>query len=487
MESSPWNPFPKLDRFEWIGLFLFFVGHSLAAHFSFGYNHPDEHYQILEFAAHFAGVNADPSALPWEFRLQIRPWFQPLLHAIPMKLLSLAGLHQAFTLTEVWRFVYASLNLAALWTLWQTFKKRFGIDPKWFLLLGTLWFFPYIHVRTSSENLSGIFLTFAFAGLFSGRRWFLYGSLFGFAFLARYQIALGLFGLGVSLLLIDRKIKPHHLKLLAGFMSVVLLGFLLDRIGYGAWAFTPYRYFKTNIVDGVAATFNPYPWYQYFIWIFEMNPLVSLPLFFGVFLYAKKEKQDPMAWFVLSFFLIHLLITNKEYRFLFPILNLVAMMCIRAYQDSGKLWFDRAYLSVYLLSTLLGFSVSTLHGASLESLWGVHMADRHGSAGEAWLSNRDFISETKKLYYRVDGIKLHLFSQEKELSEQLPHLRPIRVLVDYKFNDENASGVLGLLDRENCKPEAFALPGFIFKLRDQIPLLRRLPYRALYFCPAQAQ
>ena len=42
--------------------------------------HPDEHFQVVEFASHLLGwTPAD--ALPWEFAAQMRPWLQPLAYA----------------------------------------------------------------------------------------------------------------------------------------------------------------------------------------------------------------------------------------------------------------------------------------------------------------------------------------------------------------------------------------------------------------------
>ena len=483
MVSLPWSPNSKIDRFEWIGIFLFLLGHAIAAYFSFGYNHPDEHFQILEFAAFFTGINSDPSILPWEFRAQIRPWFQPFLHAIPMKGLSALGIYQAFNLAAFFRAFYAALNLAALWSLWSVFKKRFHIDPRWFLLIGTLWFFPYLHVRNSSENLSGIFLTFAFAFLLSGRSAWWTGITFGFAFLARFQIALGLAGMGIALLIRERRITRDHLKLFLGFLGVVLLGTAIDKIGYGNWVFTPYLYFKVNLVDGVAATFNPYPWYQYFIWILQLNPIVSLPLFFGIFLYARKEKTDPLAWFVISFFALHLFITNKEYRFLFPVMNLVVLMAIRAYQGSENRWFRGPYLHAYLFTSALGLYISSFHGASVGALWCVHAADRHGKSGETWLSNRDFITQFSNNYYRIDHLKVQLYATDKDLASMLPAARPIRVLLDAKIGEENTLRVIDLLTRENCTLKESGLPNFIFAFKEKFPMLQKIAYRALFDCP----
>ena len=482
MASWLWNQKSSPDRFERIGIALFVLGHAVATWFSFGYNHPDEHFQILEFAAYFTGINQDPAILPWEYAARIRPWFQPMIHALPMKVLSLLGCYQAFNLATVFRALYSLANLWALWSLWNEFKSRFKIDTRWFLLIGTLWFFPYIHVRNSSENLSGIFLTFAFSAWMAGRGMFQCGLWFGFAFLARYQVALGVAGLGVCLLWQDRKITRSHLTLLAGFLSVVALGALVDRVGYGEWVFAPYRYFKVNLIDGVAATFNPYPWYQYFIWILELNPVVSLPLFFGVIFYAKKEKLDPLSSFVLAFFFIHLFITNKEYRFLFPLMNLVALMTIRAFHESPRRWLKAPFLSAYGISSGLGFFISSFHGASAGSLWCVHAADRLGKPGETWLSNRDFVQEFRINYYRIPHLGLALFSSASDLEQKLSKTPPTHVLLDAKIGDPNTRDMIQVLNQRKCSIEMSDFPVSLLDWQDRFPTLKKIAYRAVYWC-----
>ena len=64
--------------------YLFLI---LSSIFSVGFYHPDEHYQILEFANYKLG-NINSSQLPWEFHEKIRPTLQPLLALITIKILN---------------------------------------------------------------------------------------------------------------------------------------------------------------------------------------------------------------------------------------------------------------------------------------------------------------------------------------------------------------------------------------------------------------
>jgi phosphatidylinositol glycan class B len=477
------NPFIKSP--EGLGLILLIFFHAVASYFSFGFHHPDEHFQILEFANYWIGLVPDASKLPWEFAAQIRPWFQPMLHGSVMRAALLLDVYNPFTLAFLFRLMYSALNIWGMWLLWLEFKKRFHLNPLWFLWISLIWFFPYIHVRTSSENLAGIFLTFAFVAFLRNQKLFWIGLLFGFSFLARYQVALGIFGFGIYLLYRDRKITKDQFGLLLGFLIPVGLGVLLDRIGYGNWVFTPYRYFKVNLVDGVAATFNPYPWYQYFIWIFQLNPLVSLPLFIGTIFYAKRVRFDALSAFVWSFFILHLFITNKEYRFLFPILNLVPFLAVIGFQEFSNLVLTKRNLAVYSFINLIGFSVSSLHGASVETLWCVTVANRYAEPGETWLSNRDYLDQFSKGYYQLKDHHLILFHDGPELANLLDTRPDSKVLIDGQLRDASTQSELAVLEQRHCSVLTSARPGFLFKLRTQFPGIDRLAFKAVYRCKAE--
>jgi len=69
-------------------LYLMIVIYLIAAWFSEGYAHADEHYQILEFAAYH--IHHYPYIYPWELTAQIRPtleiWIVIWLYKIAMLL-----------------------------------------------------------------------------------------------------------------------------------------------------------------------------------------------------------------------------------------------------------------------------------------------------------------------------------------------------------------------------------------------------------------
>jgi phosphatidylinositol glycan class B len=485
----------KLDRYTKLGLFVIFFGHILASFTSFGFHHPDEHFQILEWANYFAGNTPDASHLPWEFASQIRPWFQPLLHAFFIKLFMAFGIYEPFSAATFFRLCYAALNIWVLIELWNYFQKKHQLSSKWFLIFSAMWFFPYIHVRTSSENLSGIFTAFALLTFVripqvdekkALSAFFKTGILFGFAFIARYQIALGMAGVAIALLIRDRALLKTHWSMLGGFIIPIALGTLLDRWGYGNWVFTPYLYYKVNIVQNVAASFNPYPWYQYLIWILQFIPFISIPILYGATRFTLKNKTNVFGAFFLSYFILHWFITNKEYRFLFPILNFVPLLAIVWFEDSkkGKVFLKPAALSIYVTVSAVAFVGSSLRGASIKMLGPIHLVhqftQKHPNA--EWLTNLNYLEEGKykRPFYNIrltDGFRseaMHLYTNQEELQQLRSKFSEYFIYFDSNPGPQ-ANAMLSYLDHSGCKSVSSTLTRWA---SDHF----NFDYQVLYYC-----
>ena len=483
----------NLTKFERVVFLIALVAHLLAAYTSFGYHHSDEHYQVWEWANYFLGLSKSRVNLPWEYSAEIRPWFQAFLHIVGMKVALLLNLFNPFSFAFIARALYGVANWIGLVYLWKVWKEKEGLSPYWSFFIATLWFFPYIHVRTSSENLAGIFLTFAFAYFLKspetkseGRKYFGTGILFGFSFLARYQIALGLVGLAGYLLYRDRKILKEHLLLFLGFLCPLLFGLLLDRIGYGNWVFTPYRYFSVNLVEGVAATYNPYPSYQYLIWILELNPLVSLPLFLGLVLYTVRKRIDAISAFIWSFFLLHCLISNKEYRFLFPILNLVPFLAVSgialawprflATAQKKKFWIP------YVIMTLLAFAASSLRGAAINTLWVPQAVHDHFDPNGMVLSQEDYVLNPQTSYYALPPHLEQTLHSAADLEAGLKQYAHVKVILDGSLNDQLTQDLWSIAQQHSCKVIASGYPYFIYSFRNALPFLRNARLYVMYEC-----
>ena len=152
---------PEIKR--WQVLLLSSACLLILAVFSVGYYHPDEHFQILEFAGLKLNLTR-PEYLPWEYHFMMRPAIQPAIVVMIHKLFGLFGSSNPFVITVFLRIMSGALSFAAMWMIY----RRYAADimeaalQKWFLLLSfLLWFALYNGVRFSSETWSGPIQAFA--------------------------------------------------------------------------------------------------------------------------------------------------------------------------------------------------------------------------------------------------------------------------------------------------------------------------------------
>ena len=127
------------------------------AFLSIGYYHPDEHFQILEFAAWKLNLNTAGN-LPWEFAFRMRPAIQPAMVVIVYRVFEWAGCSNPFTIALFLRMLSASVSFLAMWMMYRKYAGEFrdAALQQWFLLLSfLLWFSLYNSVRFSSETWSG--------------------------------------------------------------------------------------------------------------------------------------------------------------------------------------------------------------------------------------------------------------------------------------------------------------------------------------------
>ncbi len=313
-------------------LFLGFVVHVIAAFYSEGFHHPDEHFQILEFSNYKLG-NSPVSDLAWEFNAQERAALQPFLAFLVIKLINLIGIYNPFWYALVLRLLaglfawYLTCQISLL--LLHHFKTELG--KKIFILLGqTLWFVPYINVRYSSENLAGITLLFAVYLILASLEkkqtdnpvflaWA--GLLLGFSFFFRFQIALAILGLGAWLLIVYRISLSNLLTVILTGIFAIIVCVLIDSWFYGDAVLTPMVYFDIQILQDRIANAGVSPWWNYLTdFIILAMPPISIPfilcLAFGIY----KKPNSVFVFILIPFLVVHMAISHKEMRFMFPMM-----------------------------------------------------------------------------------------------------------------------------------------------------------------------
>jgi GPI mannosyltransferase 3 len=314
----------KYNRYLLAGLALT----VLCAWFSKGFYYPDERYQVLEFCNFKMGNPA--AVLPWEFFMKVRAALLPVIAFVFATILNLVGLYNQITLAFVLRlfagitawFITCRFCLLLL----SKFKTQGG---KVVLIVMSLflWFMPFLMVRFTVENVSGIVFLYGLypiliinkqtANIF--QRYLIAGLWFGITLFIRVQMVFAIAGF-VAWLIFIRKTKWKNIVAIGiSIVAAIGLNVLIDRWFYGSWVFTPYNYYYANVVKHVAADFGVRPFWFYFSeFITKGFPVISVLLLLLFIIGAFKNPKTPLLWIFIPFFLAHCLVEHKELRFLFP-------------------------------------------------------------------------------------------------------------------------------------------------------------------------
>jgi GPI mannosyltransferase 3 len=319
----------------------------IAAIFSTGYYHFDEHFQILEFAGLKLKMNVAEN-LPWEYTYKMRPMIQPALVVAVFQFLNLFSISNPFLIATILRLLSASIAFMGMFLIYKTYIKTIKDSTlkHWFLVLSfLLWFMIFNNVRFSSENWSGsIFLiSFALLGLKQSPKpvfYLLTGMLLGLAFLFRYQTGFLIAGLLLWQLLIQKRIG-NTILLIFGALILFGTGVIIDKWFYGEWTITTWNYFNQNILQNRVSDFGIHPWWFYLERTFIQGiPPFSIIIIAGFALLFIYRRKDVLTWTLLPFLLIHFLIGHKEIRFLFPIIGFIPVVIIKSSEIIQSRWYE---------------------------------------------------------------------------------------------------------------------------------------------------
>lgn len=332
--------------------------YTITAINSLGYYHADEHFQLIEFASLKLGTNT-PIDLAWEYSANIRSTIQPYICYVIFQSLTFFNFTDAYTQTLVLRLITALMALIAINSFIQQTKNQFSIKIVkriYYLLSYFLWFIPFISTRFSSETWSGIIFLMSLTTLLNTKitsnKPYLLGLLFGMSFLFRFQMIFAIIGLLLWMMKVGRENRYYMLKIILAFITVILLGFILDSLFYNKIVFTPWNYFYANIVEDVASNFGTRPWYFYILRVIAMPsyPLgIAIVIAFTIlFFYYQKSKY---LWVVVPFIIAHTIIPHKEARFMFPLVYLLPIVLTIAYGHIYEFLLKHKY--VYSTSVIV--------------------------------------------------------------------------------------------------------------------------------------
>jgi phosphatidylinositol glycan class B len=324
----------KYSTFFWIGLLLTII----CAWFSAGYLQLDEHFQVIEFANYKLGKIA-ASDMIWEFQWKVRATLLPWVAYLFLKLYGLAGMSNPFIAMFLLRLLtgFASWFICCRMCLFLIPNIKNQIAEKIFVLMTMfLWFIPYLNVRFTSENISGLLLLsgvyLILKTLKENRKnilpYIIASFLFAISCFIRIQISFAVLGFIAWMLWAQRPGWKIWFAMLVSAIAGISINFLLDYLFYGQAVFTPYTYFYANIVLHKASSFGQEPfWFFFSGFLIKAVPPLSLFLLIFFFTGIYKNPKDPLVWAVVPFLLIHLLIAHKELRFLFPMVFIFIYTC----------------------------------------------------------------------------------------------------------------------------------------------------------------
>ncbi len=311
------------------GLFVYLFTAICSA----GFPHPDEHFQILEFAN--ARLGLSPLAdLPWEFHERIRPTMQPVLAMGVIWLARQIGIQSPFVIAAILRIGIALLAWFVTCRAVLVFERRLTReDCRNMLAYGVmlLWFMPFVSTRFSSENLAAILLLtgtmMVSPATGDARRtplpaltFLASGAVLGLSFFARFQMAFAMLGLGLWLLFVARVGVIRLVALGLGFLAVCAACVFVDSWFYGELVISPLRYFHANLIQNRAAEWGVDPWWWYIpqvaLWSF---PLIGIPLMVLALRGAMSRRSDVWLFCAVPFLAAHFFVAHKELRFLFPL------------------------------------------------------------------------------------------------------------------------------------------------------------------------
>lgn len=347
-------------------LLLAIIWYSLTAFFSIGYFHPDEHYQIIEFAGLLDGTNT-PEDLTWEYESKIRSATQPIICYSIFKICDLLSIISPFHKAFILRFLTGLLAVFSIY-FFANSCRRMVLAKYWkpFLIISYfIWFLPFINVRFSSETLAGITFLFSLSLIIRNKKnyktYIATGALIGLSFLFRFQIAIAALGLFLWLIFIRKEKLSTLLLIVFAGISTLFIGVLLDFWFYKEPVFAFWNYLNSFFYDGKEVMFGTSPWYYYITHgvIFSLFP-IGIIIITSLLILLFKKPKNIFIWIILPFIITHSAIAHKEMRFLFPLINFLPIIVILAIQEFNFSSISKRSIKIIYLLIFLTFMINSV-------------------------------------------------------------------------------------------------------------------------------
>ncbi|KAK0164726.1 hypothetical protein PV328_003315 [Microctonus aethiopoides] len=311
---------------------------------------PDEYWQSLEIAHQMVfGYGYET----WEWHLKIRSYVYPFLISITYKLLAILHLDYATLLIYIPRVAQAIVSGYADYKFFTWTKSDLAI-----VFLEFNWFWYYCATRTLTNTLETSLTMIALSifpwndSKYRNSTKFLW--IVGFMCIIRptsmiIWIPLCIYHIFITSKNIYKLFKEYL------FISLCTLAYsiLIDSYFYGEFTFTPWEFFKVNVLNNIA---NHYGTHNLFWYLTTGLPVViGLPiLYFPIaalhvikhcqFLSAQTISLITITW-TLG---IYSFLPHKEFRFIMPLLPLFIFITTSVYSRQ-KFKFSESIKQILLL------------------------------------------------------------------------------------------------------------------------------------------
>ncbi|MEA1979756.1 MAG: glycosyltransferase family 39 protein [candidate division Zixibacteria bacterium] len=391
----------------------------LAVIYSKGYMASDDHFETIAIAYDWLryGVFNSDGLLAWAKNPPSELNRFPLYNLIllgQMKILRFFGVVSLDNMMYFIRAVHAILSLIPVYiyyrlTLDITKSAKFALIAG---LVGALHFgVPFLSVRNLIEVVGGHFWIVAIYAIYKYQftrtnNWLITAGLFtGLAWMVRFQIALAVIPVPFLLWFQYRELKPVIYYSLSVFL-MILISALSDYWLLGKFAGTT--------ISLIFGAINGQSMYNTTVFIYPLEIIFffipPLSIILIIFAFKKKfwNKHLILTISTLSFIVFHTMLSNRQERFMIPIIPVLILIFIFTlwHQYKEKIYLfknKKMYLSIISFTLIVNFTLLILftfnfwHKGLVEPMsW---IEQNYDSASPAKIA---FVSPTKRELYPFD-------------------------------------------------------------------------------------
>ena len=377
---------PLMKFYIFFGLIL----HFISIYYSVGFYKDDEHFQILEPVAYWLGVNqiliegSGGQYWEWELHHRIRPWLQVNIFYYIIIFLKFLGIDSPFAWTFFIRFLVSILGYLSLIYLFISIKKDFFKKDTHFnyLLFFSFWFYPFLHSRTSSENLGLTVFIFAFCFLYARVKkkdfrinilsFLIFTLILGFSLVIRFNLIFTVLPFCLWIFIFRFNFKKILIGIL-GIITALWIGLVVDHISWSnispgiAFNYTWLNYYDIVLTKGWHSSFGLHPWWFFFTQtIIDLAPLLSVFFVISIIYYWFKSPISVYTWITIFPVIVLSFIGHKEIRFIFPVYIFAPFFISFLFEKIEKIRFLNIFKATIIFSNFIFLFITLFTPANIK-------------------------------------------------------------------------------------------------------------------------